>query len=254
MSAIARDFSVGDHAEIAVTLASADVTVVDGAAGSIRVEAEGSEKDLEQLEVFQTGDVVTIRSRNGGRRWTRRGLSVRIATPTGVALTARTASGDFRILVALSDFDFAAASGDVHLVSFSGRARVKTASGDVTIGEGTGGLQVGTASGDVRVDSFDGDAQISTASGDAVFGTAKGSVTTKTASGDVTIRRFSGVNLEGSTMSGDFDIGLAGGMRIEADIRTRSGSLKNLAPAGTGERTINASMRLNTLSGDVILR
>ena len=254
MSTIVHDFVVGDRPELAVTLASADVTVVDGVAGSIRVEAEGAEKELEPLEVFQTGDVVTVRLRNGGRRWMRRGLSVRISAPTGVALIARTASGDFRILVPVSDLDFAAASGDLHLVSFSGRARIKTASGDVTIGEGTGGFQVGTASGNVRIDSFDGDAQVNTASGDAVFGVAKGSLTTKTASGDVTIRRFSGVNLEGATMSGDFDIGLAADMTIEADIQTRSGSFRNLAPAGTGEPAINASMRINTLSGDIIVR
>ncbi len=254
MSMIVHEFTVGGHPEIVVTLASADVTVVDGVSGTIRVEAEGSEKELEHIEAFQTGDVVTIRSRAGFRRWSWRGLSVRLFVPTGAAFTARTASGDFRILTPISDFDCVAASGDIHLGSFSGRARVKTASGDVTIGEGTGGLQIGTASGDVRIDTFDGDAQINTASGDVAFGAARGSVTTKTASGDVTIRRFSGVSLDGATMSGDFDIGLVAGMTIDADIRTRSGSFKNLVPAGTGERTVNATLRINALSGDIVLR
>lgn len=254
MSTIVHEFNVGSHPEVSITLPSADVSVVEESSGTIRVEADGSEKALEQLEIFQTADVVTVRTRNDARRWGRRGVSIRLFVPAGVAFGARTASGDFTILVAVSDFDFGAASGDLRLASFSGRARIKTASGDVTIGEGHGGLRVGTASGDVRIDSFEGDAQISTASGDAVVGAAAGSVSVKTASGDVAVRRFSGVSLDGATMSGDFDIGLVPGMSIDADFQTLSGSFRNLAPAGTGERSISTSMRLKTLSGDIVLR
>ncbi len=254
MTSISHEFEVGDRPEVSITLPTADVTAVEGSSGTIRVEAEGPEKALAQLEIFQTGDVVTVRTRNDGRKWGRRSMSVHLFVPAGVAFAARTASGDYRILVAVSDVDFSAASGDLRLASFSGRARVKTASGDLTIGEATGGLQVGTASGDVRVDTFEGDAQISTASGDAVFGTASGSVSMKTASGEVTIRRFAGVSFDGAAMSGDFDIGLVPGMSIDADFQTLSGSFRNLTPAGTGEQSINASMRIKTLSGDIVLR
>jgi hypothetical protein len=62
------------------------------------------------------------------------------------------------------------------------------------------------------------------------------------------------VHFDGSAMSGDFVIGLAPGMSIDADFQTRSGSFRNLAPAGTGERSINAMMRLKTMSGDITLR
>lgn len=254
MTVINHEFEVGDRAEVSITLPTADVTVVEGSGGIIRVEAEGTDKALEQLEIFQAGDVVTVRTRDDGRKWGRRGITMRLIVPAGVAFAARTASGDFRILVAVSDVDFTAASGDLRLASFSGRARIKTASGDLTIGEAVGGLQVGSASGDVRVDAFDGDAQVSTASGDAAFGTASGSVSIKTASGDVTIRRFSGVSFDGATMSGDLDIGLVPGMSIDADFQTLSGSFRNLAPAGTGKRSINASMKIKTLSGDIVLR
>jgi DUF4097 and DUF4098 domain-containing protein YvlB len=147
-----------------------------------------------------------------------------------------------------------AASGDIHLASFNGRARIKTASGDLTVGSAVGGLQVATSSGDVRVDALDGDLVVSTASGDISIGSAAGSVSVKTASGDIAIRRFSGVELEGSAMSGDFSIGLVPGMSIDADFHTRSGSFRNLAPAGTGERSIKATMRIKTLSGDITLR
>ncbi|HZJ48912.1 MAG TPA: hypothetical protein VFD97_07755, partial [Acidimicrobiia bacterium] len=74
------------------------------------------------------------------------------------------------------------------------------------------------------------------------------------ASGDVTIRRFSGVSLEGESMSGDFDIGLVPGMSIEADVRTRSGRFRNLVDPSRGEPSIAATMRIRTMSGDVTLR
>ncbi len=254
MSGISHDFAVGDRPEISVTLASVDVIVAEGEPGSVKVEAEGNDRDLELLEIFQTGDTVTVRSRKGARRWGRRGAVVRFFVPSGAVCTARTASGDFRAVVALSDVDVASASGDVHLASLGGRARIKTASGDLTVGDASGGLRVGTASGDVRVDALSGDAVINSASGDIAFGSVAGSVTVKTASGDVAIRRFMGVDFNGASMSGDFDIGLIEGMSIDADIQTRSGSFTNLASAGAGTPTINATMRVATLSGDVTLR
>lgn len=254
MSGIEHDFAIRNRPEISVILPSVDVDVVEGQAGTIRVEAEGSERDLELLDIYQAGDTITVRTRRGSRFRGRRGTVVRCFVPSGTACTARTASGDFRVVAPLSDVEIVSASGDVHLASFSGRARIKTASGDLTVGEASGGLQVGTASGDVRVEILNGDAVVNAASGDVTFGSATGSVTVKTMSGDVAIRRFAGVDLDGASMSGDLDIGLAEGMSIDADIQTRSGSFRNLTPAGTGAPTIKASMRLTTMSGDITLR
>lgn len=254
MSGIEHVFAIGSRPEIAVTLASAEVTVIEGDPGVIRVDAEGNERDLETLDIYQTGDTVTVRTRKAGRFWGRRGTIVRIAVPGGTICTARTASGDFRAVAPLSDVEIAAASGDVHLASFSGRARIKTASGDLTIGEASGGLQFGTGSGDVKVDALRGDAVVNTASGDITIGSAIGTVTVKTASGDIAIRRFAGVDLNGASMSGDFDIGLAEGMSIDADIQTRSGSYRNLVSAGPGASAVKATMHLATMSGDITLR
>ena len=228
--------------------------VVEGSDGSIEVEIDGPEQELELFEVVHSGDVVTIRSRKAVRRRIRRRTSIRLTVPASTSVTARTASGDLRCSVPVSDAEIDVASGDVRLTSLGGRGRIKAASGDVTIGDVAGGAQISTASGDVRIDDLDGDTSISTASGDVRLGATHGSVKVKTASGDVTIRRFSGVMLEGATMSGDFDIGLVSGMSIEADIQTRSGRFRNLASDGKGERTISATMQLKTMSGDITLR
>lgn len=254
MSALVGEFAVGDRPEIVVAVFSTDVGVVEGSDGSIRVEIDGPEQELDLFEVVHSGDVVTIRSRKAARRRIRRGTSIRLVVPASTAVTARTASGDLRFSAPISDAEIDVASGDVRLASMCGRGRIKAASGDITIADVTGGIQISTASGDVRIDDLDGDTSISTASGDVRLGSVHGSVKVKTASGDVTIRRFSGVMLEGVAMSGDFDIGLVSGMSIEADIQTRSGRFRNLTSAGKGERTISATMQLKTMSGDVTLR
>jgi len=254
MSTLTREFAVGDHPEVAVTVSSAGVSVVEGDSEMIVLQAEGSESGLEQLTAMQTGDVITVSTRKGGRGWGRGRLKIKLTVPAGTVVGVRAASGDIRILGPVSDVTIEGASGDVHLASFDGRARIKTASGDLTVGTATGGMQAATASGDVRVDSLDGDLIAATASGDVSIGSAEGTVSVKTASGDVAIRRFSGVHFDAATMSGDIAIGLVPGMSIDADFQTLSGSIRNLAPAGTGERTINATMRIKTMSGDITLR
>jgi DUF4097 and DUF4098 domain-containing protein YvlB len=254
MSTLTREFSVGDHPEVAVTVSSSGVSVVEGDAGTITLQAEGSESAIERLTVMQIGDAVTITSRKGRGSWMRGGLKITLTVPAGTAIGVQTASGTTKVLAPVSDVTIDAASGDVQLASFDGRARIKTASGGLMVGSAVGGLQVASASGDIRVDTLDGDLVASTASGDVSIGLAEGSLSVKTASGDVAVRRFSGVSFEGSTMSGDVVIGLVPGMSIDADIHTLSGRFRNLAPAGTGERTISATMRIETMSGDITLR
>jgi DUF4097 and DUF4098 domain-containing protein YvlB len=256
MSGTVLEFAVGDRPEIVIAVFSTDIDVVEGSAGSITVEIDGPERDRDLVEVVHDGNVVTVRSRKGGRRWLGRGPSVYLTIPAATAVTAKTASGDLRFSVPISDAEIDVSSGDVHLASLSGRGRMKAASGDITIGEIVGGIRVSTASGDIRIDEMAGDGSIKTASGDIRIGKAQGSISVKTASGDVTVRQFSGVMFDGAAMSGDFDIGLVSGLSIDADIQTRSGQFRNLTSpsSGNGELLTSATMQLKTMSGDITLR
>ena len=256
MSDAMREFPVGDRPEIVVAVSSNDVAVVEGSDGLIGVEVSGPDREVDLVEIVHAGDVVTIRARKGGRRWVGRGSSIRLTVPASTAVTARTASGDLRFAVPISDAEIDVASGDVRLTSLSGHCRIKAASGDIVVGDVVGGIRISTASGDVRIDALDGDGSVSTASGDIELGAVHGSVEVRTASGDVKIQEFSGVMFEGVAMSGDFDIGLVSGMSIEADMQTRSGRFRNLASpsASKGEASIDATMRIKTMSGDITLR
>ena len=164
MSGTMHEFPVGARPEIVVAVFSTDIAVVEGVDGVIGVEVKGPDREIDLVDIVHAGDVVTVRARRGGRRWTGRGSSVRLTVPASTAVSARTASGDLRFSVPISDAEIDVASGDVHLTALSGRGRIKAASGDITIGDVAGGIRISTASGDVRIEGIDGDGSIHTAS------------------------------------------------------------------------------------------
>ena len=254
MSRIEREFSVSEPCRVAVSLASAEVAIIEGNAGTIGVVVEGNDRAVEFVEVEQEGDTVSVRLQKGERRWNVRKVAVRISVPAGAAVSVRTASGDLRVTVPVSDAEIDTASSDVRLAGFDGLCRIKTASGDVVVGASSGGMRVMSASGDLRLDGFRGDLSVSTASGDVVLGEVEGMIAVRTASGDVDVRRFSGTRLEASSMSGDVTVGLASGMVIDADVQTLSGSFRNRVSPSSAERSTSAELKIKTLSGDVTLR
>lgn len=248
-------FEVGGRAELVVVVASSDVVLTAGEAGRIDVILEGDEPTLDRFDITHAGDLVSIRMRKeGGRRWFQSGVSVTVALPPGSDVDARTASGNIYGSVDTGALLVATASGDVRFGAVSRRAKIKSASGDVSIGEVAGDLDGVSASGDFRVDAVSGDLSISTASGDLSVGEATGRTVVKSVSGDAHIGLFGGPSLNVVSMSGDVVVGLAPGMSIDANISTLSGSLRNNVTPGDEEPTRRATLRIKTMSGDVILR
>ena len=98
------------------------------------------------------------------------------------------------------------------------------------------------------------DLSMTTASGDAVVGSVDGAVRPRTASGDVKIRRFDAPDLVAKTISGEVSVGILRRRRIDLDLQSLSGSLRNRLPEGDGspsEKTIR--LRAKRVSGDLTL-
>lgn len=247
-------FAVGDTGELLVVTASSDVVLKSGEPGTIDVVLKGDEAALDLIEITHAGDLVSIRlKKDSGRRWFRSEASIAVTLPPGSDIQIKTASGDVYGSVDAGGLDVATASGDVRFGDVSD-AKIKSASGDVSIGDVSGDLHCVSASGDFRVDAVAGELSVSTASGDVSIGEARGRTVTKSASGDTKIGRFSGPSLNAKSMSGDVIVGLAPAMSIDADIATLSGSLRNdVTPSGE-EATRHATLRIKTMSGDVVLR
>ncbi|MCH7844280.1 MAG: DUF4097 family beta strand repeat protein [Acidobacteria bacterium] len=250
-----ESFEVGGRAELVVVVASSDVVLTAGEAGRIDVLLEGDEAALDRFDITHAGDLVSIRLRKeGGRRWFQSGVSITVALPPGSDVDLKTASGNIYGSVDTGTLLVATASGDVRFGAVSRRAKIKSASGDVSIGEVAGDLDWISASGDIRVDAVSGDLSISTASGDLSVGEAGGRTVAKSASGDTHIGLFSGPSLNVVSMSGDVVVGLAPGMSVEANISTLSGSLHNNVTPSDAEPTKRATLRIKTMSGDIVLR
>lgn len=250
-----ESFEVGGRAELVVAVASSDVVLTKGEAGRIDVLLEGDEATLDRFDITHAGDLVSIRIRkDDGRRWFKSAASIAVALPPGSDVDVRTASGDIYGSVDTGTLLVTTASGDVRFGAVSRRAKIRSASGDVSIGEVAGDLDGVSASGDFRVDAVSGDLSITTASGDLSVGEATGRTVAKSASGDTHIGLFSGPSLNAVSMSGDVVVGLAPGMSIDAKISTLSGSVRNNVTPSGEEPTKRATLRIKTMSGDIILR
>lgn len=251
MTTRSEKFIVGDHPRLEVTNTARAIVVVAGEDGVIAVTLE---HNADNYTVEQIGDTVIVRPEKG---FLKRMFSsdIVVAVPSGTDIEASNASGDVAIEVTAADLEIATASGDVRTRRIDGSARIKVASGDVVVDEIAGALNVIAASGDLRVQSVDGDLVVKTASGDINVGRVGGTASINSASGDLRIGRLDGGEVRAHTLSGDVVVGIPPRRRIELDMQSVSGSLRNKLPEGDGSPPeASVHVRAISVSGNVTLR
>jgi len=251
MTTRSKKFNVGDHPRLEVANTAGDIAVVAGDDGIVAVTVDGNG---DKYTVEQVGDTVVVRPEKG---FLKRMFSsdIVVAVPSGTEIEANAASGDVTIEVTAGDLAIATASGDVRIRRIDGSARIKVASGDVGVDHIAGTLNLISASGDLRVHSVDGDVIVKTASGDVNIGRVGGTASLNSASGDLRIGRLDGGDVRAHTLSGEVIVGIPPRRRIELDMQSVSGSLRNNLPEGDGSPP-EASIRVRavSVSGDVTLR
>ena len=251
MTARHESFEVGDRPRVELANTSGDIAVVAGDAHQVEVALDSS-GDKDSIE--QIGDTVVVRPERGFmKRMFSSDMVVRV--PHGTEIEAKNASGDVSIEVTAASLEVATASGDLRARTIDGPVQIKVASGDVTIDHVGGSLSVVSASGDLRIRSVDGDLDVKTASGNASIGRAGGSVSLHSASGDTKVERLEGGDVHARTLSGDVVIGVPPRRRIELDMQSMSGDLRNRLPAGDGsppEATVR--LKATSVSGDVTIQ
>ena len=244
-------FDVGDRPRVEVSNTSGQITVVAGDPGVVDVAIEGSG---DKYTVEQYGSTVVIRPEGGFlKRIFSADIVVRV--PAGADIEAKNASGDVSIDVDAGELGVATASGDIRVRAVAGAARLKVASGDISLDHVAGSLDVISASGDVRVVKVDGDVAIKSASGDASVATIGGNVSLSSASGDLKVGRFNGEDVRIRTLSGDVVVGIPPRRRIELDMQSMSGDLRNRLPEGDGSPPeANLHIKVSSVSGDVTIQ
>jgi DUF4097 and DUF4098 domain-containing protein YvlB len=243
-------FVVGGRPRVEVSVGSGDVTVLAGEPGAIEVRVDGS---AGSAVIEQLGDTVVVEQEKG---WAGRGsIDVVVLAPAGAVVQTTTGSGDVTVELEVGELTATAGSGDVRVRRVGGDAKVKTASGDLTVEQIGGRLEATTASGDVRIGDVGGDLSAKTASGDVVVERVGRSAELTSASGSLRVGCFEGAELAARSMSGDISIGIPPRRRIDVDMDSISGELRNRLPAGDGSPPeVVVRLRISTVTGDVTLR
>jgi hypothetical protein len=245
-----EQFSVSNDPEVAIWQASGSVKVVEGKPGSISVSIHGAGAD--EIPIRQYDDRIEV----GTDRKMRSSFTTVLSLPPDTRLTVALTSAAFDATSPLARLDLKSASSTVTVKHVSGDAAIKVASGDVSVEKASGRLRVAAASGDIRVGLSEGDCICSTASGDIEIDLATDCVEMKTASGGLIVRRVSGSEVQAKSMSGDVEIGIQPGTRVELDLKTATGRVVLPKKAGKADAEPASRMKIATksLSGDIIIK
>jgi DUF4097 and DUF4098 domain-containing protein YvlB len=244
-----EQWQVGERPSLDIRVPVGTVEVYAGDAGVVLLTIDAS--DVDEFEIFKTGDRISVRHPS---RWGRRGRNSRLVAhvPTGTDVELTSTSGEVRLAGSLGVVRVHTASGDVE-VGNTTRLDVTTASGDVSCGDVSGEAHISSISGACTVHRVGGTLEATLTSGDLRIELCDGDVSIVSTSGDVRVGCCGGSDIAVRSISGDLRLGLPSGIRVDADISTLSGraTLPDPAPPiGHSDRR-PVHLQLNTVSGDI---
>lgn len=248
---ITKEFQADTGSELDVRIFAGRVEIRSGESGVVRVEVETHDSGF---VVEQRGDQIRVhRDRTTG--WSSSGSDyVVISTGDKLDVTVTTASANIECHTPLGDVSTKTSSGatEVHQAK---SVMAKSASGDITLGTVSNDVTITTASGDVVMETAGGKSHVSAASGDIHIHHGSGSVVASTASGDISIDRFEGHQAILKTISGEADVGIPAGTKVDLDATLMSGKLVTPPPIASiqpGNREM--TLRAKLVSGNLTIR
>jgi Toastrack DUF4097 len=216
-----RSFQVNGPVDLEVLSRSGDITVRNGAAGTVSIHGKihvgnswfGGERkaDVQEIQnnppIRQNGNSIRIDYVNASNV----SIDYEITVPENTAIHAHTGSGNQSVEGLKGNVSLESGSGDLKLARLSGEMRFQTGSGNVTGHELAGPVRAKAGSGDIVVDE-----------------TGAGDVEIRTGSGNITVK---GVNGGFHAEAGSGDIHGQGSPKNLWTIRTGSGSVTLRVPS-----------------------
>jgi DUF4097 and DUF4098 domain-containing protein YvlB len=219
-------FHTPEPVELEIKVPSGDIDIETVEGGESVISLEGDEKLIDLTEVRQEGRriVVELKGKKGFGITISIGdfsfgnghLRVRARVPHGSSAVLSTAAADMKLRGRVQSID------------------VKSASGDLVVnGEIERDAAVKTVSGDVRLDRVGGELRVQTVSGDVNTGSVGGSVEAKSVSGDLRIESIREGRVTAQSVSGDIELGVPAGTKLDVDAGSVSGDLASEVPLGS---------------------
>jgi len=201
---LVKSFTVAPNGVLTVDADGADISVTGSDANtvSVRIEARGSQGELDELRLSAEPSSNGIKvealrpSQRGAFRWRSWHVETHIVV---------TAPRSYRV-------DAKTSGGDVQLENVSGPSRMRTSGGDVQARNVKGAFEGRTSGGEMRIESMEGPVNAHTSGGDVYLSNIKGDVDADTSGGDVRLIRVDG-KINAGTSGGNVRCELAGANR-----------------------------------------
>ena len=238
-----RSFQVSGPVDLEVLTRSGDITVRNGAAGTVSIHAKirsgdfwfgGHKAQAQELQnnppIRQTGNNIRIDYVN------LRNISIdyEITVPENTAIRAHTGSGDQKIEGLKGNIDLESGSGDMQLARLTGEMHFQTGSGNVR-GRGLSGpARVKAGSGDIEIEEMGvGDVDVRTGSGNITANGINGGFHAEAGSGDIHGRGSPKNMWNVRTGSGNVNLSVPSDAAFDVDISSNSGNVTMGHPVTT---------------------
>lgn len=239
-----RSFQVNGPVDLEVLSRSGDITVRNGAAGTVSIHAKiqssnswfGGDRKAEVQElqtnppIRQNGNSIRIDYIN------LHNISVdyEITVPENTAVRAHTGSGDQTVEGLKGNIDLESGSGDLKLTRLAGEMRFQTGSGNVSGRDLSGPAKVKAGSGDIEIEEMGaGDVDIRTGSGNITVKGINGGFHAEAGSGDIRGNGSPRNMWSVRTGSGNVTLRVPTDAAFDVDISSSSGTVTLGHPVAT---------------------
>jgi len=231
-----RTLQVSGNVDLEVLTRSGDITVRNGAAGTVSIHAKihgndfwfsGDRKaEVQELQgnppIRQDGNSIRIDYVN----FKNISIDYQITVPENTAIRAHTGSGDQTVEGLKGNADLESGSGDLRLARLTGELRFQTGSGNVHGRELAGPAKIKAGSGDIDIEEMAaGDVDIRTGSGNITVTGINGGFHAEAGSGDIRGKGSPRNMWSVRTGSGNVTLNVPSDAAFDVDISSSSGSV-----------------------------
>lgn len=239
-----RSFQVNGPVDLEVLSRSGDITIHNGAAGSVSIHGKihvgnswlGSDRktDVQEIQnnppIRQTGNSIHIDYVNMSNV----SIDYDITAPENTAVRAHTGSGNQNVEGLKGNIDLESGSGDMKLARLNGEMHFQTGSGNVRGHDLSGPVRAKAGSGDIEIEELGaGDVEIRTGSGNITVKGINGGFHGEAGSGDIRAQGSPKNLWSIRTGSGNVDLQVPPEAAFNVDVSSSSGTVTLNHPVET---------------------